>query len=76
MGSNTSTFKLGREITPLIKWAIWWFKQEFLFIFLIFFLQQEGAQKTFFLNNTTASVFKQMFNNRERSNLKRVFGGI
>ena len=42
MGSNTSTFKLETEITPLMKWAIWWLKQEFLFI-LLFFLQQEVA---------------------------------
>ena len=36
------SFKLGTEITPLMKWAIWLLKQEFLVLFL-FFLQQEVA---------------------------------
>ena len=48
MGSNTCTFKLGTEITLLMKWAIRWFKQEFFVVF-IFFLQQ-GATEDMYEN--------------------------
>ena len=43
MGSNTSTFKLGREITPLIKWVIF-----FKILFLLLFFLQQGATEDIF----------------------------
>ena len=61
MGSNTSTFKLGREITPLIKWVIF-----FKFYFYYFSFFSKVPQKTFLKNNTTASVFLNRCSTTER----------
>ena len=61
MGSNTSTFKLGREITPLIEWVIF-----FKFYFYYFSFFSKVPRKTFLKNNTTASVFLNRCSTTER----------